>query len=423
MVTRCSSCGSLFDKKLIPLGDSLREGKSKLDHDKQKTFDKIFTAATAHYSIGPVLSDNTTSSRAEDDLGQSPDLKQPEICSRCHSLKHHSRLPDHEWKSRGEDENEFDTYHSIREDHKSVVINTIDIMDFPLPILALKQHLGHRRTILTVYNKVDILLRRPTSLCKLVKRLNRFHDLQTEEIYAVSATKGWGMQHLIDRLRQRPKNTNIYFIGAANAGKSSLINALATLANTKSGTPLSSHIPGTTLFPIPIEDSQLHKLLGSGTLYDLPGVRAHGLWQFMQNQDLRQNLPHRLMKPRPISLGVGWSLSIGDIVEIDYLEGDCHILLTPYVHIKVLKKRITAKTMRETADSDKHDALLLESFTETFSKDGRTRFNVCDLVFKDLGFLSLHLWRGTARLRISTPDGRHAIVREPSLVDNSYQIH
>lgn len=353
--------------------------------------------------------------------------KDSRLCTRCHSLQYHSRIPD---SIDEEKASSFDVYSILRKDPDAMVINVIDIMDFPSSLLDLRKHIGTRPRIIHVFNRVDILCKNPIASQELRTRLRSMlaSAQETEEkldVRVASAIKGWEIDALANSLRRRRRGTNIYFVGSANAGKSTLISTLGRRGRTQElQAPTTSHVPGTTLASIPTRIELFGEALGGGRgdVVDLPGILKDGFSRVIKPDMLREALPHKHIKGHPTSLAQGETLLLADLIQIDYISGtDKHILITPYTHLKphittrpdhILSKATTVRT----DDSPAFEAALE---MDVQAKSGGQ--NVVDIVFKDIGFVSIALWSGSSKIIIRTPGGLYTSIRSIPLIENSYE--
>lgn len=363
-------------------------------------------------------------------VSEASERKRPSVtlCSRCHELRHHSRIPtsiDEEKAS------SFDIYSKIRQDPDSLVINVIDVMDFPLSLLNLRKHIGSRPRIVHVFNRLDIIYRKPLVAQEAKSNLAAMLEsyLETDErldIRIISALKGWELEKLANSLKTRRRDTNIYFVGSANAGKSSLISTLGRRSRISGiQDPTVSHIPGTTLASIPIDIELFGEILGhgKGSVVDLPGVLKPGLANFIKPEALQQSLPHKHVKAVPISLRKNESLLLSDIIHIENITEDetVHVLLTPYTSLKSHCTTRPDHILGKSSTIRKEDTPPFETCLIHEFQAGRGGCNVADLVFKDVGFVSVALWKGRATIKVKTPGGDHCGVRSPALIDNSYK--
>ena len=111
---------------------------------------------------------------------------------------------------------------------------------------------------------------------------------------------------------------DLWVVGAQNAGKSSLINALKQRAGTldATGSLTTAALPGTTLDMIPVEGIPL---LAKSRCYDTPGIpHSYQLTSRLAGNDVKVLLARqKALKPRTYRIGVGNTLFIGGLCRID----------------------------------------------------------------------------------------------------------
>lgn len=425
----CRGCGSPISSDSSKPGYFLERkalSSNQLIRDKRKMEEsEIFSRTIAD------LDDSTKEAILPQDavhLEHNKSGKKPSrsLCTRCHSLEHHSSVPIEIQEQKA---SQFDIFSKLRHDQEAMIVNVIDVMDFPLSLLHLRKHIGSGHRIIHVFNRVDILHRNPLIVQKLRTRLTSMLQDQLEtdlklDVRLVSALKGWEVEKLANSLKMRRSGTNIFFVGSANAGKSSLISTLGRRST--SGTlhsPTTSHVPGTTLAPIPTEIELFGEILGRGrgSVVDLPGVLKPGLSEFIHPGTLRQSLPHKHLQAKPISLRQGESLILGDVIQIEHVSGDeKHILVTPYTHLGIHCTSRPEHILEKPSNTRTKSAPAFATALEYEVRAVKGGANVLDVVLKDIGFVSVALWKGSSKIKVSTPGGLHVGVRPSSLIENSY---
>jgi ribosome biogenesis GTPase A len=387
-------------------------------------------------------------------------VRMEKVCTRCHSFKYHSGL----FGRAGEKKpSNFDIFREIRSDPDCLVVNVIDIMDFPLSLLNLREHIGKRPHIIHVFNRIDVVVRQPKKLPGLVHRIqemlrNQYASTPDEAnttILVVSALKGWHLDQLSDAIRKRRPGSNVYFTGSANAGKSSILGSLRRkegrpdskkyeVERMQRGLPVTSHIPGTTLGAIALPMFAFPSLLLSGrekgNLVDLPGVLNRGLSQYIELDRLGKALPHKLLRPKLVSLTPGKSMVLGGIIQITLLSlapdtTSGAILVSNYTPLQPhsIKQPTTSRPdhiietqpgVAKLVSPHKDDRLkrskkvppmevAWEQEVECSAFGGGA--NAVDFVFQDIGYISVALFKGTAKIQIKTPGGGFVCTRQPLL--------
>ncbi|XP_028271583.1 nitric oxide-associated protein 1 [Parambassis ranga] len=184
-------------------------------------------------------------------------------CQRCHLLTHHHKAL-HLQLSKDQYR---DVVRQIRP-HKALVLLIVDLLDLPDSIIPdLPDLVGTNKHVVVLGNKIDLLPRdSPNHLQRIKRQLSQycqdagFHS-QVTDVHLISAKTGYGIEGLITSLQRAWKyKGDVYLVGSANAGKSTLFNTLLESDYCKSRASDAiqkatiSPWPGTTLnllkFPI-----------------------------------------------------------------------------------------------------------------------------------------------------------------------------
>ncbi|XP_059157083.1 nitric oxide-associated protein 1-like [Physella acuta] len=155
------------------------------------------------------------------------DLKST-LCQRCYYIRHCEAF-----KEVTTNPKEFAEIISKIRPTKSLVVMVVDLMDINGSIVPnLMQYIGFQHEVIVVGNKADLLC--PDTPDYLV---NVTHQLQKacadagvskiRKCTLISAKTGFGIERLISTLLTAyKKKVDVFIVGTANAGKSSLFNAL-----------------------------------------------------------------------------------------------------------------------------------------------------------------------------------------------------
>jgi ribosome biogenesis GTPase A len=259
-----------------------------------------------------------------------------DMCMRCFRLKNYG---------------EYESVSSSLVDYDGIIEginNTNDLVLYVVDILNLPNNLQEIREMTTndcilVLNKRDLL---PLSvkdekLLEYVTNMNLGYD----DIVIVSSEKNTNMDLLLKKIERFKKSNNVYVIGYTNAGKSSLINKF--IKNYGDGdTKLTiAPLPSTTLdrIMIPINEEL--------TLIDTPGITdKDNIINFVDSKMFKKLNSKKEIKPKTYQLSKNESLLIGDMLRIDYIEGDRNSL-TFYIpnEIKIRRCRFRGNNLKDLA--------------------------------------------------------------------------
>ena len=270
------------------------------------------------------------------ETGEDGDVFADLVCARCYSLKHYGKVKSLVAETALPD---FDLGKSVgrtitlRQFRRSVVVAVVDLADFDgsLPRKAIMSLLptaearnkpaktldGSFRFII-VANKADLLPKQATKA-----RLEQWVRKRVEEgglprpssVYIVSSHTQNGVRSLlVDVQKSVGSRGDVWVVGAQNAGKSSLLNAMRKSVGLKPSTVTAAHLPGTTLGMVNVSG-----LVPKGCkLLDTPGVRhEYQLTSLLMPEEVKMILPRRSLKPRTYRLGQDQTISIGGVARID----------------------------------------------------------------------------------------------------------
>ncbi|XP_033502718.2 nitric oxide-associated protein 1 [Epinephelus lanceolatus] len=184
-------------------------------------------------------------------------------CQRCHLLTHHHKALNLQMSS--------EQYRAVVKQLcplKALVLLIVDLLDVPDSIVPdLPELVGTNKHIVVLGNKIDLLPGdSPNYLQRIKRQLSQYcqdagFGSQVTDVHLISAKTGYGVEYLISSLQRSWKyKGDVYLVGSANAGKSTLFNTLLESDYCKSKASDVIHKatispwPGTTLnllkFPI-----------------------------------------------------------------------------------------------------------------------------------------------------------------------------
>ena len=330
----------------------------------------------------------------------------------------------------------------------AVVLLVIDVMDFDASFPADAVDVLHPYVldetvdVLLVANKVDLL---PTQCARarvtgFARRRAKALGLQRASgVHLVSAHTGMGTTVLAEQLEQLlDEGKEAWVVGAQNAGKSSLINRLSqkyggggvddVTRDVNGGPglgPIASHLPGTTLGVVRLEN-----LLQSGAdVYDTPGLlQPSQVSSRLNSEEARMVLPRKRLTPRTYRAEIGSTLHVGGLGRIDVLDGPQRTMyLTVWASADVPTHYMLNGFQK--SEGGKADALYEKHAGSKLAPpigERRTRqlgeWGSRVVVIGGLGWVGVGV-NGEATLRVWTHEGVMVETREALVPDMARDLH
>jgi hypothetical protein len=238
------------------------------------------------------------------------------ICKRCHGLQNFGTVDESlrpGWTKEPliSQEKFLELLRPIRE-KPAVIIALVDLFDFSGSVLPELDSIAGDNPVILAANKADLL---PSKMGKVraetwVRSELEYLGIKSlanigGAVQLVSCKTGVGLDALLDKARRLADEIDgdIYIVGAANAGKSTLLNHIlrsskkgdkevgkrrAGNSSSRKGAVTTSPIPGTTLRFIKVD------LGGGRSLYDTPGLLVPGtLTQLLTAEELKMVVPRK----------------------------------------------------------------------------------------------------------------------------------
>lgn len=333
--------------------------------------------------------------------------KETIICQRCFRLKHYNEVQDVSLT----DDDFLKILNKIGETD-ALVVMIVDIFDFNgswLP--GLHRFVGNNKVLL-VGNKADLLPKsvKHKKLIQWMKHEARELGLRPEEVFLVSAAKGWSMKEIAGAIDEFRDGKDVYIVGCTNVGKSTFINRIIKEVTGEEDVITTSHFPGTTLdiIKIPLDDGK--------ALVDTPGIiNHHQMAHFVGKKDLAVITPKKEIKPKVFQLNEGQTLFFGGLSRFDYISGGrrsfvCYVSNDLNIH----------RTKAETADElyQKHVGEMLtppgpeqlEAFPELVKQEFIIKEPKTDIVFSGLGWITVN--EPGAKIIAYAPKGVQTLIRK-----------
>ncbi|CAN1256319.1 GTP-binding protein BRASSINAZOLE INSENSITIVE PALE GREEN 2, chloroplastic, partial [Linum perenne] len=375
------------------------------------------------------------------------------VCARCHSLRNYGQVKNQSAENLIPDF-DFNRLISTRlikpvgNANASVVIMVVDCVDFDgsFPKRAAKSLFEALEGVksesksskklpklVLVATKVDLLPSQisPARLDRWVRHRARAAGApKLAGVYLVSSRKDLGVKNLLSFVKELagPRG-NVWVIGAQNAGKSTLINALAKKEGAKVTKLTEAPVPGTTLGILRIGGI----LSAKAKMYDTPGLLHPNLMSMRLNREEQKMVEIRKeLKPRSYRVKVaGTAIHVGGLARLDLIQASVE---TIYITVWASPSISLHMGKLETADEfySNHVGVRLqppvgieraEELGEWESREIKVTgsswdVNSIDISIAGLGWFSIGL-KGEATLSLRTFDSVEITLRDPLVLDRA----
>ncbi|MFS8027242.1 putative nitric-oxide synthase (NADPH) [Helianthus anomalus] len=387
-------------------------------------------------------------------LGREAQLEKEEVtvCARCHSLRNYGQVKNQTAENLIPDF-DFDKLISTRlmkptgNADSTVVVMVVDCVDFDgsFPKRAAKSLFesleggrdGLPRSkklpkLVLVATKVDLLPSQisPTRLDRWVRHRAKAHGApRLNGVYLVSSRKDLGVRNLLTFVKDLagPRG-HVWVIGAQNAGKSTLINALAKKGGVKATKLTEAAVPGTTLGILRIGGV----LSAKAKMYDTPGLLHPYLMSMRLNREEQKMVEIRKeLRPRTYRIKQGQTIHVGGLMRLDLNHASVQTIYvtvwaSPNVSLHLGKVENADEIWNKHAGVRLQPSIGVDRLSELGKWESREvkvsgtswDVNSVDLSAAGLGWFSLGL-KGEATLMLWTFDGIEITTREPLVLDRA----
>jgi len=263
-----------------------------------------------------------------------------DICSRCFRMKNYG-----EYQIVTKSNDEYIEILKSVNDTKDLVVYMIDLLNINRDISLIREYFDNK--VLLVLNKRDIL---PKSIKdqKIIEYFEKM-DFDYQDIVIISPKKNYNIDELLLKIKKYKTSRNVYVVGHTNVGKSTLINTLMKNYSEYDSELTISPLPSTTLNKVNI------KLSSDLTLIDTPGLVDSGnILNYVDTSIIKKISPKKEIKPKTYQLKKDQCLIIGDLVRIDYVEGDKNSF-TVFASNDLKIKRLNMNKHEDLKDLFKHE--------------------------------------------------------------------
>ncbi|XP_073222782.1 GTP-binding protein BRASSINAZOLE INSENSITIVE PALE GREEN 2, chloroplastic [Cicer arietinum] len=374
------------------------------------------------------------------------------VCARCHSLRNYGQVKNQNAENLIPDF-DFDRLISTRlmnpagSGSATVVVMVVDCVDFDgfFPRTAVKSLFKALEGIqenskkgkklpklVLVATKVDLLPSQvsPTRLDRWVRhRASAGGAPKLSAVYLVSSRKDLGVRNVLSFVKNLagPRG-NVWVIGAQNAGKSTLINALAKKEGARVMKLTEAPVPGTTLGILRIGGI----LSAKAKMFDTPGLLHPYLMSMRLNREEQKMVEIRKeLRPRSYRIKARQAVHVGGLARLDLIEVSVE---TMYVTVWASPNVSLHMGKIENANEiwNNHVGVRLQppignertaelgTWQEREVKVSGTSWDVnsIDIAIAGLGWFSIGL-QGEATMKLWIYDGVEITLREPLVLDRA----
>lgn len=332
-----------------------------------------------------------------DKMGYVPDLSKVDekpLCKRCFRMMHYSELPKIVASNK-----EYEAVIDASISKNGIFVYLIDLFDFSGTFIKAITDKLRGKDVIIVANKFDLFPHstKPEKIVEWISKACEKVFFRVIAIHLVSAVKGYFLDDLMNNIDTFRRGRDVYFLGCANVGKSSLINALLKRFTSKTEDLIAtSIIPGTTLDQIVVPFFNDNK-----AFIDTPGlINSDNVLNKLLPVSYSKILPKKEIKPITYQLKNDNAVFFGGIGYIEILEGEISVIcyfseLLPIHRCKRERmKDLLANHLGGILNPPTKEELPVsyETKDSTFSKARKK-----DIAFSGLGFASII---GDGKIRI-----------------------
>ena len=217
-------------------------------------------------------------------------------CKRCFRLNHYNELP----KIVATNESYEEVIDNVIKKN-GLIVFVVDIFQFKSTFNKKMIDKIRNKNVILVANKYDCFPK-STNVSKIVEWLSHECEkifFKVDAIHIVSSKRGYFIEDLTNTIDLARRGRDVYFVGCANVGKSSLINALLKKNTSLKDDVISvSRIPGTTLNEINIPFFDDYK-----SFIDTPGlINDSDVLNQLLPKTYESIMPSSEMKPKTFQI-------------------------------------------------------------------------------------------------------------------------
>ncbi|MDE5714581.1 MAG: ribosome biogenesis GTPase YqeH [Anaeroplasmataceae bacterium] len=323
----------------------------------------------------------------ENKAGYIPKLTETScVCKRCFRMKHYNELP--KIVATNED------YEKVIDSvvlKNALMVYIIDIFAFKTTFHPMMMNRLKGKDVILVANKIDLL---PKSVNKerVVEWISKECQRASFDVVAIgvaSAKRGDFMNEFIATIDLARRGRDVYFVGCANVGKSSLINKFLRYTTSKDSDMIAtSLIPGTTLNEI-----RISYFIDNCCLVDTPGlINEADILNQLLPISYKKIVPNIELKPVTYQITNDNSVFLGGLACLSFKSKEA-ISVTVYVSRNLYLHRCKTERVHELIQTQIGKLLVPPTLEEkeqlvydekSFFIDGKK-----DIWFSGFGFVQI----------------------------------
>lgn len=266
------------------------------------------------YGCGAILQDQDPN-----EIGYIPPEKfateEDNLCERCYKLRHYSK-----YKATGDFSIDYVTILTSAKEEGALVCYVLNAFSLEASMLkGIGKYLPEN--VLIIINKRDLLPKSYPNdyLIARTKKLLKEENVSSENIIVTSSSLvNANSTELLTKINSLRNGQSVYFVGAYQVGKSSLINSLLMgYSNSTEKMITTSPYPGTTLdvISIPLDENSF--------MYDTPGLyNSSSIISFLEPELMKYVLPRSEVRPESFLCKEGQSVLFSNFARFDFVAGD-----------------------------------------------------------------------------------------------------
>ena len=310
-------------------------------------------------------------------------------CKRCFRLMNYNEFP----KTIASNEDyELVIDNLLKKD--GLIVLVVDLFDFTGTFIPQILNKLRDKKVILVANKLDILPK-SVNISNIVSWLSQMvnrYFFRVDAIHVVSSKKEYYIDELMNTIDAARDNKDVYFMGCANVGKSSLINTLIKrFSSTTKDLIATSPIPGTTL-----KDINIPFFIDNKSFIDTPGlINKRNAFSCLNESSYNLLVPQKEIKPVSFQIEKGNAIILGAIFSVALQEASGFVTFTSYVSENVSVHRRKNIGLIDFINKHKGEILVPPAENDKVELDFETKTFVIgdkkqDLVISGLGFVTIN---------------------------------